>query len=241
MKALLLAAGEGKRLRPLTEKLPKPMVPVAGKPILEHNINFLSGWGIREIAINLHHCPEVVTNHFGDGSEFGVTITYSYEPELLGTAGAVKKLEHFFEETFLVFYADNLINCDMAHLLIFHRAHQGIGTIVLHHRDDVSQSGIAILGQFDRVTQFMEKPQEDKVRSHWVSSGIFVLEPEVFKYIPSRIPSDFGKEVLPELLRQSERLYGYRLRADEKIWWIDRVEDYERVQAIFSNRSTNNQ
>jgi len=238
----LLASGEGKRLRPLTEKLPKPMVPVAGKPILEHNINFLSGWGIREIAINLHHCPEVVMRHFGDGSEFGVTITYSYEPELLGTAGAVKKLEHFFEDTFLVVYGGNLINCDMAHLLIFHRARQGIGTIVVHRCcDDVSQDEVAILDQFDRVTQFMEKPLQDRVRSYWVSSGIFVLEPEVIKYIPSRIPSDFGKEVLPELLRQSERLYGYRLRADEKIWWIDRVEDYERVQAIFSNRSTNNQ
>lgn len=241
MKALLLAAGEGRRLRPLTEKLPKPMIPVAGKPILEHNINFLSGWGIREIAINLHHCPEVVMSHFGDGSEFGVSITYSYEPELLGTAGAVKKLEHFFEDTFLVFYGDNLINCDLAHLLIFHRAHQGIGTIVLHHRDDVSQSGVAILDQFDRVTQFIEKPREDQVRSHWVNAGIFVLETEVFKYIPSVIPSDFGNEILAELLQQGKRLYGYRLRRGEEIWWIDRMEDYERVQAIFSRRLTNNE
>jgi NDP-sugar pyrophosphorylase family protein len=104
----------------------------------------------------------------------------------------------------------------------------------------VSQSQVAVLDQFDRVTQFIEKPGEDQVRSHWVNAGVFVLETEVFKYIPSRIPSDFGKEILPELLRQGEKLYGYRLRIGEEVCSIDRVEDYERVQAIFSNRLANN-
>ena len=241
MKVLLLAAGEGTRLRPLTERLPKPMIPIAGRPILEHNINFLFRGGIREIAINLHHCPEAVINHFGDGSGFGVNITYSYEPELLGTAGAVKKLERFFEGTFLVIYSDNLIDIDLNRLLLFHDEHQGIATIVLHYRDDVSQSGVVTFDADDRVTQFLEKPQANQAISHWVNAGVLALEKEVLQYIPSGVPSDFGGEILPDLLVRGERLYGYKFSAAEQIWWIDRMEDYERVQAIFSRRLTNNQ
>jgi NDP-sugar pyrophosphorylase family protein len=241
MKVLLLAAGEGKRLRPLTERLPKPMIPIAGRPILEHNINFLFRGGIREIAINLHHCPEAVINHFGDGSGFGVNITYSYEPELLGTAGAVKKLERFFEGTFLVIYSDNLIDIDLNRLLLFHHEHQGIATIVLHYRDDVSQSGVVSLDAHDRVTDFLEKPRRDQVISHWVNAGVLALETDVLKYIPSSTPSDFGREILPSLLKQNKKLYGYRLREGEEIWWIDRIEDHERVQEIFSKRLTNNE
>jgi NDP-sugar pyrophosphorylase family protein len=236
MKALLLAAGEGKRLRPLTDKMPKPMIPVAGRPILEHTIKFLARWGIRDIAINLHHCPDVVKTHLGDGSGFGVRIIYSYEPELLGTAGAVKKLENFFEETFLVIYGDNLINCDLKHLLSFHQAHHGMGTIVLHYRHDVSQSGVVILDDDERIAQFLEKPKADQVISHWANAGIFVLEKEVLKYIPSDKPYDFGKEIFPNLLRQNKALYGYKLKDGEEIWWIDRMEDYERVQDVFSKR-----
>lgn len=237
----MLAAGEGTRLRPLTETLPKPMIPIAGKPILEHNINFLSRSGIHEIAINLHHCPEVVMNHFGDGSSFGVNITYSYEPELLGTAGAVKKLEGFFEGTFFVIYGDNLIDFDLNRLLSFHHEHQGIGTIVVHYRDEVSQSGVVSLDAYDRVTYFLEKPRANQAISHWVNAGVLVLEKQVFQYIPSGAPSDFGREILPNLLAKGESLYGYKFSAGEQIWWIDRMEDYERVQGIFADRITINQ
>jgi len=240
MKALLLAAGEGTRLRPLTERLPKPMIPIAGRPILEHNINFLLREGIREIAINLHHCPEVVMNHFGDGSSFGANITYSYEPELLGTAGAVKKLERFFEGTFLVIYGDNLINFDLNRLLSFHHEHQGIATIVLHYRDDVSQSGVAALDGHDRITNFIEKPKPGLAISHWVNAGVLVLERDVLKYIPSSTPCDFGREIFPGLLKQNKKLYGHRLGEGEEIWWIDRMEDYEKVEAICSKLKSNN-
>jgi NDP-sugar pyrophosphorylase family protein len=241
MKALLLAAGEGTRLRPLTEKLPKPMIPIAGKPILEYNVEWLAQHGIREIAINLHHCPQAVMNHFGDGSRFGVSITYSYEPELLGTAGAVKKLESFLQGTpstssgqaFLVVYGDNLIDCDLKRLLSFHHERGGLVTIVLHYRDDVSNSGVVAVETQDRVTSFVEKPKAQKVFSHWVNAGILVLEPEVVKYIPSGIPSDFGKEILPQLLEQGAELYGYRITDSERIWWIDTPGDLERVEMIF--------
>jgi len=233
MKALLLAAGEGARLRPLTEKLPKPMISIGGKPILEHNVQWLARQGIREIVINLHHCPDVVKNHFGDGSCFGVNITYSYEPQLLGTAGAVKKLEPFFQSTFLVVYSDNLIDCSLKRLLSFHHERGGLVTIVLHYRDDVSNSGIVTIDEEDRVTSFVEKPNANQVFSHWVNAGVLLLQPEVLKYIPSGIPSDFGKEILPRLLEQGAELYGYRIRDGERIWWIDTPADLERVQRIF--------
>ena len=230
---MLLAAGEGARLRPLTEKLPKPMIPIAGKPILEHNVELLAQHGIHEIAINLHHCPDVIAKHFGDGSRFGMSITYSYEPEVLGTAGAVKKLESYFQDTFLVIYADNLIKCDLKRLLSFHKKHQGVATIALHFRDDVVQSGVAVLDAEDRLTLFVEKPQPAYVSSHWVNAGVLVLEREVLGHIPPGIASDFGREILPRLLEKGERLYGYRLRQEEGPWWIDTLADLQHVQGIF--------
>jgi NDP-sugar pyrophosphorylase family protein len=172
-------------------------------------------------------------DHFGDGSGFGVSITYSYEPELLGTAGAVKKLRSFFGDTFLVIYGDNLIDCDLDRLRSFHLEHQGMGTIALHYREDVSQSGVAAVDADGRVTHFIEKPQTDRAISHWVSAGVLVLETEVFEDIPSGIPSDFGREILPALLQKGKRLYGYRLKESEKIWWIDRMEDLDLVQDTF--------
>ncbi len=237
MKAFILAAGEGKRLRPFTEKIPKPMISIAGKPILQHNIEFLAHWGIFEIAINLHHCPEVIENYFGNGAKFGVNITYSYEPELLGTAGAVKKLEKFMGERFLVVYGDNLINFNLSFLLSFHEIHKGIGTVVLHYRDDISQSGVAVLDDNERITKFLEKPDPRQTNSHWVNAGVLLLERDVFQYIPANRRCDFGRDVLPDLLSRNEKLYGYKLKQGEEIYWIDRIEDYERVHALLSRNS----
>jgi NDP-sugar pyrophosphorylase family protein len=241
MKALLLAAGEGKRLRPLTESLPKPMISIGGRPILEQNVNLLARYGIRDIAINLHHCPDAVRNHFGDGSRFGVGITYSYEPKLLGTAGAVKQLESYFHNTFIVIYGDNLINCDLKRLISFHRGHGGIVTIAVHFREDMSNSGVVALDGRNRVIHFLEKPQGNQPLSNWVNAGVLVLEREVLQYIPPDAPSDFGREILPNLLAKGEQIYGYKFSGDEQIWWIDRMEDYKKVQAIFSNQRSNNE
>lgn len=233
VKALLLAAGEGTRLRPLTDTMPKPMIPIAGKPILQHNVEWLDRFGIREIAINLHHCPKVVTDHFGDGARFGVNITYSYEPTLLGTAGAVKKLESFFQgAAFLVVYGDNLIHCELHRLLEFHRRYAGIATVAVHYRDDVTQSGVVALDAQDRITRFVEKPQASQTLSHWVNAGILVLEPRVLEYVPSDVASDFGGEILPLLLERAERLYAYRFGDGESIRWIDTPQDLERAVEI---------
>jgi NDP-sugar pyrophosphorylase family protein len=201
---------------------------------LQHNVELLARHGIREITINLHHCPDVVTNYFGDGSRFGVSITYSHEPELLGTAGAVKKLESFFQDTFLVIYGDNLIECDLHRLLAFHQERAGIVTIALHYRDDVTKSGVVALDEFNRVLRFVEKPQANQVLSHWVNAGVMVLEPGIFKYIPPAVPLDFGKNILPNLLEQGEKVYGYWLDDGEKVWWIDTPTDLERIKNTFT-------
>lgn len=227
---MALAAGEGTRLRPLTERMPKPMLPIAGRPILEHNIRLLVRHGIRELVINLHHCPEKVVSYFGDGRSLGVAITYSYEPVLLGTAGAVKKAGSFFDGTFLVVYGDNLTNCDIGRLSAFHQEKGGIGTVALFRRDDPLVSGIAGLDENDRITDFLEKPQLHEVFSHWVSAGLLILEQEVLDYVPAEYPSDFGRDVLPALLRAGQALYGYRM--SEGLWWIDTLEDYRRVEEL---------
>jgi mannose-1-phosphate guanylyltransferase len=230
MKAMLLAAGEGTRLRPLTDQVPKPMLPIAGRPVLEHNVRLLARCGIRDLVINLHHAADVIATYFGDGSAWGVSITYSYEPELLGTAGAVAKLGRYFDSTFLVVYGDNLTACDVRQLEIFHRRKAGIGTVALFHREDPTGSGIAALADDDRIIGFLEKPLPHQIFSHWVNAGLLVLEPEVLNYIPRSLASDFGRDVLPALLAAGRPLYGYR--QPEALWWIDTLDDYQHVQTL---------
>ena len=230
MKAMILAAGGGTRLRPLTERMPKPMVPIAGRPILEYNIRLLAKHGIRELVVNLHHYPDMVVDYFGDGQAWGVSITYSYEPVLLGTAGAVKKVEALFDSTFLMVYGDNLTTCDIGQLCSFHREKKAVGTMALFHRDDPTASGIVGLDEDDRIICFLEKPELHQVFSHWVNAGLLVLEPEVLYYIPADRPSDFGRDILPALIDAGRPLYGYQM--SEGLWWIDTLEDYRYVEEL---------
>ena len=233
MKAMILAAGQGTRLHPLTEHIPKCMVPLAGKPLLEYTVEWLRRYGVTELIINLYHLPHVVMRHFGDGTRWGVKITYSVEKDPLGTAGGIKNVEWFFDRPFYVWYGDNLSTCDLNRLYRFHRAKGGIATIALHHRDDPTASGIADLDDQDRITWFVEKPRPDQVFSHWASAGILVLEPEVLDAIPDGTPSDFGRDLFPSLLARGEAMYGYRMSQGENLWWIDTPEDLRRVKAIW--------
>ena len=227
MRAFVLAAGEGQRLRPLTENIPKPMIEIAGRPILEHNVRMLVRYGVTDITINTHYMPDAVTRHFGDGSAFGARISYSHEPELLGTAGALNPVRDRFDETFFVIYGDNLTTCDLFALTQRHRASGAAGTVALFERDDVSQSGVALLDRNDRLVGFVEKPRVEDAVGHWVNAGLLVLEPSIFRYIPERGASDFGKDVLPAALEAGEVLSGYRMT--EHLWWIDSLADYERT------------
>jgi len=209
------------------------MVLVAGKPILEYNLDLIVCHEVRDVIVNLHHRPQTIIEYFGDGSRWGVYITYSFEPQLLGTAGAVKKVQELFDGTFLVLYGDNLTTCDLTRLVAFHRASGGIATIALHYRDDPTSSGIVGLDRDNRITRFLEKPKPDQMFSHWVNAGLYVLEPQILDAIPLGQPSDFGRDVFPALLARGEALYGYRMSEEEGLWWIDTPGDLRRMQTVW--------
>ncbi len=219
MKAVLLAAGKGTRLRPLTDEMPKVMVPIAGKPILEHHVEHLAEARIREIFINLHHLPERITSHFGDGRKWGVRIRYSLEPEILGTAGAVKKLEaELHGGPFLVVYGDNFLEIDLPGFIRAAEANAGVGTVAVFEKADVSGSGILELSRDNKVLRFKEKPTPSEVFSHWVNAGLFHFRSGIFDFIPTGF-SDFGVDVIPALIRKKGRLYAYRLSG--RVWALD--------------------
>jgi NDP-sugar pyrophosphorylase family protein len=227
MKAVVLAAGKGTRLRPLTDEMPKVMVPIAGKPILEHHVEHLAEAGIREIFINLHHLPERIMSHFGDGRKWGIRIRYSFEPEIMGTAGAVKKLEAELRGApFLVVYGDNFSEFDFADFISWSEKAGGLGTVAVFEKEDVAGSGVADIGSGDRIVRFIEKPASNEVLSHWVNAGIYRLDEEILDAIP-RGYSDFGCDIFPEAIKSGRKLFAYRSR--EPVWAIDHMELLEEL------------
>ena len=226
MKAFVLAAGEGSRLRPLTDDLPKPMVSVCGRPLLEYNIRLLVHYGITEIAINTHYRAEKIINFFGDGSRFGASITYTSEPTLLGTAGALNNALRLLDESFLLVFGDNLSTCDIPALIASHEVGDA-GVLGLFSREDVSQSGVALIDQSNRILAFVEKPSPGEVLSHWVNAGILLVTPALARLIPRQGVSDFGRDIFPAALRAGLSLRGYPMR--ERLWWIDSLADYEKT------------
>ncbi|MGQ9502597.1 MAG: nucleotidyltransferase family protein [Anaerolineae bacterium] len=233
MKAMILAAGEGTRLRPLTERCPKPMLPVAGRPLLEHIIAWLRAHGVCKIAINLHHHPEAITQYFGDGSCFDVHITYSLEEQLLGTAGAVRRLEHFFHETFVVVYGDVLTDLDLTALTRFHRQHGGIATLALYRVSNPTACGLVELSWDGRIVRFVEKPRPEEVFTNLANAGVYILEPQVIAHIPLAGPSDFGRDIFPKLLQHKLPLYGYIIPATTRLVDIGSPEHYHLAQELF--------
>lgn len=213
MNAMVLAAGKGTRLSALTETIPKPMLPVAGQPVLAHILAWLRRYGIRQVAINLHHHPESIRNYFGSGSDLAMDILYSDEPELLGTAGGVKKIETFFHDPFIISYGDVLTDLDLSELIAFHRAHNDKphATLTLDQRSDYSQCGIVELGESGQVKAFIEKPKATDVRSPWVNSGIMVIDRVLLKKIPADCFCDFGRDVFPEWLSHDVSIYGWQM------------------------------
>jgi len=210
MKGMILAAGEGRRLRPLTNHLPKPMLPVAGRPLLEHTIIHLRDCGVTDLAINLHHLPSKVIDYFDDGHRWGINIRYSIEKQLLGSAGGVKRLQQFFDETFVVYYGDLLTWFDLRPMIKFHRQQAGISaTMGLYQVPDPWNRGIVELDDSQRIVRFVEKPSRDQVFSDLANAGIYVLEPEVLDRIPPNQPYDFGHDVFPGMLADKIGVAGY--------------------------------
>jgi NDP-sugar pyrophosphorylase family protein len=235
LRALVLAAGYGERLGPLTAECPKPMIDIGGRPILHYNLELLARAGIREIAINLHYRPDAIRDYFKDGLPHGVAITYVYEPELLGTAGALRNVADWLAgDDFFVIYGDNVSTIDLRKLIGVHREKDADLTIALYAREDRGSSGIAALDADDRITRFAEKPRADDIFSHWVNAGYLIAKPSVLDAIPARTPSDLGRDVFPQLLAGGARIYGYRMT--EALWWIDSPADYEATKAAFDRK-----
>jgi len=222
MKAVLLAAGKGTRLRPLTDKMPKVMIPIAGKPILEHHVEHLAEAGIREIIINLHHLSERITSHCGDGKKWGVRIQYSFEPEILGTAGAVKKLEAELRGSpFLVVYGDNFSEFDFADFISWSEKAGGVGAVAVFEKEDVTGSGVVDIGPGDRIVRFLEKPAPNEDISHWVNAGIYRFSDDILDDIPHGY-SDFGYNIFPAVIERGRKLFAYKSR--KPVWAIDHLE-----------------
>lgn len=233
MKAVLLAAGKGTRLRPLTDEMPKVMVPIAGKPVLEHHVEHLARAGVQEIFINLHHLPEKIMSHFGDGGKWGVRIRYSFEPEILGTAGAVKKLEAELRGTpFLVVYGDNFSEFDFADFTSWSERAGGLGTVAVFEKEDVAGSGVVDFGSGDRIIRFIEMPAPDEVLSHWVNAGIYWFSDDILDAIPPG-NSDFGHDIIPEAIKRGRKLFAYRSR--EPVWAIDHPELLDELSRRLGN------
>lgn len=213
MKAVILAAGLGSRLRPITDKIPKVMVRIGDKPLLHHHIDSLKSNGITDILINLHWLPEVIQKYFGDGSNFGVNIFYSYEKELLGTAGALKNPaseieKQLVKESFLVIYGDNFTNFDYTNLIKFHRKNRGVMAIGLYKSDEPWTKGVVETDSRGKVIAMIEKPPKELITTDQVNAGIYVCESRVLDYIPNGF-SDFGFDVIPSILNSGEVVWGF--------------------------------
>lgn len=209
MKAVILAGGEGTRLRPLTLERPKPMVPLFGRPVLEHILLLLRKNGFDQVAISLRYLPQVVQDYFGDGSAWGMELHYFVEREAMGTAGGVRQAEAFLgEEDFLVFSGDCVCDFDLRDCYARHRARGGAATLLLHRERDPLEYGLVQLGEGGRVERFLEKPGWGEVFTNLVNTGIYFLSPSVLEHIPADTPYDFSRELFPALLKEGAALYG---------------------------------
>jgi mannose-1-phosphate guanylyltransferase/mannose-1-phosphate guanylyltransferase/phosphomannomutase len=213
-----MAAGLGTRLRPLTYEVPKPMVPVANRPIMEHVLRLAARHGFREIIANLHWFADTISDRFGDGSELGVELAYRHEEELLGTAGGVRNVRDFFGgESFLVLAADPLTDVDLSQLAAAHRDKGGIATLAVKRVENVSEFGVVVTDEEGRVQGFQEKPDPAEALSELASCMIYVLEPEVFDYFPDKQAVDFALDVFPALLEHDVPFHVHEVDA----YWND--------------------
>ena len=210
MKAMILAAGVGSRLDPLTRNIPKPMVPIVNKPVMEHIVEMLARNGFRDIMVNLHYLGDQIQGYFGNGEKWGVRIQYSPEDRLWGDAGSVKRCEDFFDEdTFVVVGGDDLADIDLKRLVRFHQEKKALATIGLSLVDDPSEYGIALLNDRGRITRFLEKPKGEVVFSNSANTGVYIFDRHVLELIPKGVQYGFGNSLFPLLLEQRTRFYGY--------------------------------
>jgi mannose-1-phosphate guanylyltransferase len=242
MKAMILAAGKGTRVRPLTYDLPKPMIPLLGKPVMAYLVEHLAKYGVTEIMVNVSYLHDKIEDYFGEGDQFGVQIGYSFEgytkddgevvPMPIGSAGGMKKIQEFggfFDQTTIVLCGDALIDLDIKSALFEHKRKGALASVVTREVpwDKVSSYGVVVSDADGRITQFQEKPSQEEAKSNFISTGIYIFEPEVIDLIPPGVPFDIGSELFPLLAERGLPFYAQRRPFN----WLDigSVSDYWEV------------
>ncbi|MBD3882264.1 NDP-sugar synthase [Phormidium tenue FACHB-886] len=238
MKAMILAAGKGTRVRPITYTTPKPMIQILQKPVMEFLLELLKQHGFTEIMVNVSHLAHEIENYFRDGQRFGVQIAYSFEGSIvdgelvgnaLGSAGGMRRIQDFspfFDDTFIVLCGDALIDLDLTEAVRQHREKGSIATIITKSvpRDEVSSYGIVVTDEDGRIKAFQEKPKVEEALSTNISTGIYIFEPEIFNYIPSGVEYDIGGQLFPKLVEIGAPFYAIPMDFE----WVDigKVPDY---------------
>lgn len=238
MKAMILAAGKGTRVRPLTYEVPKPMVPILGKPVMEYLVEELARHGVDEIMVNVSHLPEQIEHYFGDGRRWGVKLGYSFEGHIeegeivalpIGSAGGLKRIQDFsgfFNDTFIVVCGDALIDLDLTKAVRRHWQSGAVASICVHKvpQSKVSNYGVVVCEEDGRIISFQEKPSVEEAKSNLVNTGIYIFEPEVLDLIPSAQEYDIGSELFPQIVKKKLPFYAIH----EPFNWIDigRLSDY---------------
>ncbi|MFN6563285.1 MAG: sugar phosphate nucleotidyltransferase [Nostoc sp. ChiSLP01] len=242
MKAMILAAGKGTRVRPITYTMPKPMMPILQKPVMEFLLELLRQHGFDQILVNVSHLAEEIENYFRDGQRFGVQIAYSFEGkidddgklvgEAIGSAGGMRRIQDFspfFDDTFIVLCGDALIDLDLTAAVKWHRAQGSIATIITKSvpKEEVSSYGVVVTDEDGRVKAFQEKPSTEEALSTNINTGIYIFEPEVFNYIPSGVEYDIGSQLFPKLVEIKAPFYAIPMDFE----WVDigKVPDYWRA------------
>ena len=238
MKAMILAAGKGTRVRPITHTIPKPMIPILQKPVMEFLLELLREHGFTEIMVNVSHLAEEIENYFRDGQRFGVEIAYSFEGRIedgeligdaVGSAGGLKKIQtfqRFFDDTFVVLCGDALIDLDLSEAVRRHKAKGAMASLITKRvpRDQVSSYGVVVTDDDGRVRSFQEKPAVDEAASDMINTGIYIFEPEVLDYVPAGVPFDIGSDLFPRLVADGAPFYALPMEFE----WVDigKVPDY---------------
>ena len=238
MKAMILAAGKGTRIRPITHVIPKPMIPILQKPVMEFLLELLKEHGFVEVMVNVSHLAEEIENYFRDGQRFGVEIAYSFEGRIedgeligaaLGSAGGLKKIQDFqsfFDDTFIVLCGDALIDLDLSEAIRRHREKDALASLVTKRvsKNQVSSYGVVVTDDDDQVKAFQEKPNVADALSDRINTGVYIFEPEIFDYIPSGISFDIGSDLFPKLVEAGAPFYALPMDFE----WVDigKVPDY---------------
>jgi len=252
MKAMILAAGKGTRVRPITYIMPKPMIPIMQKPVMEFLVELLKQHGFNQIMVNVSHLSEEIENYFRDGQKFDVQMGYSFEGKIvngelvgdaLGSAGGLKKIQDFspfFDDTFVVLCGDALIDLDLKAVVEWHKAKKSLATVVMKTvpKEEVSSYGVVVTDQDGRILDFQEKPSIEEARSNNINTGIYIFEPEIFNYIPSGEQFDIGADLFPKLVAANAPFYAIAM----DFQWVDigKVPDYwQAIQDVLKGKINN--